>query len=348
MNERHFSSFERWPDAVFYAPIVVYWLWLALRYRSTMLLTAADPGIEYGGFVGESKIEAFALLGAKGEHMIAPYISVMAADDSFAEARQALEAASLAYPIVAKPDYGKNGTGVKILHDDAGLAEYLATFPKGQRVILQKYIEEEGEAGIFYIRHPGEPSGRIASITLKYFPRVTGDGVQTLRALILADPRARQIKEMYFRRHPKRLDTVIPAGESVRLISVGNHCKGAIFKNGIRHATSVLAKTIDEVAKEIPEYYFGRFDVRFSDTRALERGEFTIIEYNGAGSEMTHIWDADEKLFNAYRALFGQYREAFEIGNANRARGFKPASLLTIGKVWLDERKLLAASTHEE
>jgi hypothetical protein len=51
----------------------------------------------------------------------------------------------------------------------------------------------EGEAGIFYCRRPGQPQGRIISITPKYFPYVTGDGWRTLRQLILGDARAERM-----------------------------------------------------------------------------------------------------------------------------------------------------------
>ena len=52
---------------------------------------------------------------------------------------------------------------------------------------------DPGEAGIFYIRHPDEATGRITSMTLKHPPVVTGDGRSTLRALILADDRAGRV-----------------------------------------------------------------------------------------------------------------------------------------------------------
>ena len=47
-----------------------------------------------------------------------------------------------------------------------------------------------GEAAVLYARVPGEPSGRILSLTFRYFPHVIGDGRLTLRELIAVDERA--------------------------------------------------------------------------------------------------------------------------------------------------------------
>jgi hypothetical protein len=52
-----------------------------------------------------------------------------------------------------------------------------------------------------------------------------------------------------------------------------------------------------------------------------------IIELNGVTSEATHMYDPKLRLFDAYRALFQQWRIAFEIGDRNRARGTQSASV---------------------
>jgi len=47
---------EFWPAWIFYPPVGIYYLWLAIKYRGLTLPTAANPGIFSGGMVGESKI----------------------------------------------------------------------------------------------------------------------------------------------------------------------------------------------------------------------------------------------------------------------------------------------------
>ena len=47
--------YEYWPAWVFYLPVLPYWIYLSIRLRSFSFFTAANPGIEMGGFFGESK-----------------------------------------------------------------------------------------------------------------------------------------------------------------------------------------------------------------------------------------------------------------------------------------------------
>ena len=163
------------------------------------------------------------------------------------------------------------------------------------------------------------------SITLKYFPYVTGDGQRALRQLILDDPRAGKLTHLYFSRHGKLLDQVPAAGEPVRLAFAGSHSRGAIFRDGTHLVTAEMEARFDALAQQLPEFHFGRFDVRFESFGEVQLGRaFTIVEINGAGAESTHIWDRRTTLLQAWGALMRQNRWLFEIGHANRARGFRP------------------------
>ena len=61
---------------------------------------------------------------------------------------------------------------------------------------------------------------------------------------------------------------------------------------------------------------------------------FQIVELNGAASEATNIYDARNTLRSAYRTLFQQWRLVFEIGAANRARGYSTTSLFKLWREW--------------
>ncbi len=326
------SFFEFWPMWAFYPPVMLYAAWLMLRYRGILLPTVANPSFPGGGFYGESKAEILTLAMRHTPEWVAPFIARKrpeAADadprGECADALAALAAAGLALPVVAKPDLGCRGAGVKLVRTADDLNAYLLAFPRGATYLLQRLVPFEGEAGIFYCRRPGQANGRIVSITLKYFPHVTGDGRRTLRELILDDPRAGKLSHLYLRRHTARLDDVPAAGESIRLAFAGSHSRGAIFRNGTHLVTPEMEACFDAIAKRLPEFHFGRFDVRFEDFAQVQRGRsFTILEVNGAGAESTHIWDRQTTLPQAWRALMRQYRWLYEIGHANRARGFKP------------------------
>ncbi len=339
-RDRLVSPFEFWPGWLFYAPVVAQWLWLGLRYGDMSLPTAANPSIETGGLCGESKLAILDLAGPEAQAWIAPYASFHAGVDDTAHIA---ERSGLGWPAVLKPDIGCNGAGVRLVHDAAALQAAAAAFPHGTRLLLQRYAAGPGEAGVFYIRYPGE-AGRVTSLTLKVQPSVTGDGRSTLEALVRADPRAGLVPHLYLPRLAARLAEVPAAGEAVPLVFTGNHCKGAIFHDGAGSITPALTRQVDAIARAIPGFHFGRIDVRYGSEAALRLGQgFTIIEVNGAGSEATHIWDARCTLRQAYAAQFSHYRAAWEIGRINRAKGHRPSGLRAMYRLWRLQRRVMAS-----
>lgn len=341
------SFFEFWPSWAFYTPIVAQWLALGLRYRDFTLPTAANPHIETGGLCGESKLGILRQIAGEARSMLAVSTGITthawnpAADVAAAE--QAMAEVGLAYPVVVKPDIGCNGSGVRLVRHDADLFRYLQAFPREAGVVLQEYVAAENEAGLFYIRHPDEAQGRITSVTLKYAPYVVGDGRSTLRSLILADRRAGKVPHLYFPRLEHRLQEVPAQGERVRLVFVGNHCKGSIFRDGTSMVTPAMTERIDLLARSLPDFHFGRIDLRFDSLAALARGEeFRVIEINGAGSEATHVWDAATGLGEAWRAQFYHYGAAFRIGAANRARGHRSSGVASLWRHWRNQKRLMA------
>ena len=341
------SFFEFWPSWMFYTPVVVHWIALGLRYGDFSLPTAANPQIELGGLCGESKLAILRQVTGEPRCLLARSTGLTthawnpAAD--VAAAGQAMVAEGLDYPVVAKPDIGCNGAGVRLVQNEADLFRYMREFPRAAGVVLQEYLPQENEAGLFYIRRPDEPRGRITSVTLKYAPFVVGDGRSTLRELVLADSRAGRVPHLYLPRLRHRLLEVPQQGERVCLVFVGNHCKGSIFRDGTSLVTEAMTARIEQLAQALPAFHFGRIDLRFDSLAALARGEgFRVIEINGVGSEATHVWDAATRLGDAWRAQFFHYGEAFRIGAINRARGQLPAGLRALWRSWRAQKRLMA------
>ena len=344
------SFFEFWPMWAFYPPVFLYVLWLMVRFRGILLPTVANPSFPGGGFFGESKSEILDLAVSRAPQWVAPFIAlerplhlVGRADHEalLALSLKQLAEKGLTLPVVAKPDLGCRGAGVKLIRTEQNLAHYLESFPGGAKLLLQKYVPFEGEAGIFYCRHPGESKGRIISITLKYFPYVYGDGRSTLRQLILADPRAGKLAHLYLKRHTARLDEVPALHAPIRLAFAGSHSRGAIFRNGTHLVTPAMEARFDEISQRIGEFYFGRYDVRFADFEQVRAGGgFTIVEANGAGAESTHIWDRKTGIFQAWGDLMKQYRMLFQIGRANLDRGFEPLSIAEFRRWHRREKQL--------
>ena len=325
---RRALRWEFWPSWATYAPVAPYLLWLVLKHRSLTVFTAANPGIETGGLVGESKIRILKALIPSGT--VARFVvlkSSVSTEIRLKLVRGFLQELEQGLPVVLKPDIGERGEGVVIARTPKQLER--AIRDARTDLIAQEYIAGV-EFGILYCRLPGERKGRIVSITEKRLPFVVGDGKRTLAGLIDADPRASTIADVYHERHPKAAAHIPAAGERVQLVDIGSHCRGAIFCDGRRYWTNTLERRVDQVSHVFDGFYFGRFDVRAVSITELQEGKFRILELNGVSAEPAHIYDPAVSLFDAYSALFRHWRLAFDIGARNLARGCKPASLKDI------------------
>jgi hypothetical protein len=345
---RPVSFFEFWPGWLFYAPVVVFWLLKSLRYRSISLPALANPLITAGGICGESKNQILGLAGPVARQWIAPFAALVTSGhwdgNDLARAEAAMAAAGLRYPVVAKPDMSCNGVGVRVVRDSGALRCYLAAFPRAAALQLQALVDYPGEAGVFYIRPPGETHGRITSVTLKFPPVVVGDSRRSVRELIEADARLNAVAPLLLKGLKGAANEVPACGEERRLVFVGNHCRGSTFKDGMDIVTPVLSARIDEIARDMPELHFSRIDLRYKSLEALRAGkDFQIIEFNGSGSEATHIWDPAMTIRKAYAAQFFHYGESFKIGAAMRARGLKPFGCLRLLWLWRYQKQLMAA-----
>ena len=346
-GHKNTSFFEFWPSQIIYIPVVLQWLLLSLRYRSLTLPLISNPSIYLSGMVGESKSSVLALAGKHAKKYIAPYISLVNdlsqnRKTRINDALDQMHSANIKFPVIAKPDLGCRGAGVKIIIDEESLNHYFESFPNQARLLLQQKVPYEAEAGIFYIRQPNSKQGEIFSITLKYAPYVIGDGKITLRELINNDPRAGKISKLYFNRHQNHLDTIIPDQQAFRLTFAGSHCRGSIFRNGNQYITDQLLEKFDALSSDIEGFYYGRFDVRFESIEKLMMGEnFKILEINGASSEATHIWDYKTTMADVYRTLFYQYKTLFRIGNSLRQQGHETPSLWQLYKAWRRESELV-------
>ena len=116
------STLERMPKWLRCIPLtlqwllLLLWLWLALRYQSLSLPTIANPAITAGGLVGEGKLEYFDVMGPIALSSTAAYCSTSTHKRySGADLRQLMRHANLSFPVIAKPDLGLCGYGVRLL-----------------------------------------------------------------------------------------------------------------------------------------------------------------------------------------------------------------------------------------
>lgn len=344
-SDRTVSFFEFWPGWILYTPVVLQWIILALRYGSLTLPFLANPSLRLSGMVGVGKTELMNQASGKATKAILPWIAYSVTDRPIWEQAETCIGKAMSkdivLPFVCKPDIGCRGIGVKLVKTSDQLKDIIATYPKDAILLCQKLAASEAEAGIFYVRDPISETSSIPSMTIKTLPRITGDGVHTLGQLIKMDSRAGQLLFLYQDRHRDHWNKVPDRGEVIRLVFSASHSKGAIFKDARAHVTPALTKAIDEIMKDIPDFYYGRLDVKFPNLAALKAGkELEVVEINGASAESIHIWDKNAKLMDAIKSLMWQYRTLFKIGAFHRKRGKKTPTIRELWHGWRLERRL--------
>lgn len=280
---RSLTFFERLPSWIIYAPIILSYFMNAFRFRSFKAPLYANPGLENSGICGESKAKILTAFPSQFSHFIPRFISFHV-ESSFQIEKllEELKNHHLFFPLVAKPDIGYMSRGVELIQDHDSLRDYLERFPQGQTLILQEYVSCDAEAGIFYARHPEDTKEPTVRVALTYFPFVTGDGEHSVAELVRRDPRYAHFRDVLSTDSQSQIPQ---PGEIFRLKMTGSARDGSVHLNLPIGTETPLVKTIDDICRSLPEFWLGRFDVKFQSLDDLLSGKFSILELNGAGGE---------------------------------------------------------------
>lgn len=323
---------EYWPMWANYLPIYPYYLYLAARARSFFFFTAANPSIETGGMLGESKIAIMDMIADEYKPK-----SILIAKATPVEAVKAtLKKENINYPIIVKPDVGERGLLVTKVKDDNRLEKVLNTNPI--HVIIQPFVEYDEEYAIMYYRYPNQKRGTITSICRKKFLSVTGDGKSTIQELIWQQSRAILQWDVLKVQYADRLDEVLPDGEYLQLISIGNHAKGTMFLNDNHLIDEQLEMVFDKIVDGMTDVYFGRFDLKCRSFEDMRQGKhIAIVEFNGVGAEPAHIYDPNYPLWKTYRDLLRQWTLMYKIGtHVHKNLGVPYMSIQEMRAYWKD------------
>ncbi len=307
------KSWEYWPTKAVYFSVFFLYLWSSIKARSFFYFAAANPGIKNGGLGGASKMDILNLIEKK------PPSILFQNSTSLSTILNELSQLNLSFPLVAKPDFGERGYGVKILRQIEDLETYLNWVP--MPFIIQELIDLPVEAGVFYSRLPDETKGTISSIVIKEMLSITGNGMDTLEDLIKNNDRAfLQLDKL---KSNKSLDlTHIPInGEKITLNTIGNHCLGTTFLNGNDLISDKMVQSFDTISKSIPGFYYGRFDVKCHTLEDLTNGNVIILELNGAMSEPAHIYAPGYSFLKGQQSLWMHWNRLYKIAKKNHKNG---------------------------
>ncbi|NOT51138.1 MAG: hypothetical protein HOP10_07650 [Chitinophagaceae bacterium] len=310
-------NWERWSYDVIYLPIDIFWLWYAVKARHFWYFTPVNPSLIFAGFEGGSKKEMYDQL-PKWSYpttlMIEPAVDME-------KVKNEMQQAGLNFPVVVKPDSGMAGVLFRIIKSEDELQNYHGKV--GENYILQKFINEElYEYSVFHIRYPGETKGIITGLIVKDYLHVIGDGNKTLDALVAAHPVARHKVAQLKKKHESNWNKIIPVTEKYLLNRAGNHNTGAKFVNLNHEIDQQLCDVFDTISNEAGQFYFGRYDIKCTSLEDLKNGKnIFILEYNGAGAAITHVFDRNMSYGSALKEIVRHWRHLYRIGKINHKKG---------------------------
>jgi len=307
---------EYWSFNAVYGWIMPIWVWLSLRARSFFFFAAANPTIEYGGFLMESKKKIYDIIPA---HYY-PRTLYFLAGTPVTDVIKQIERSCFIYPLIGKPDIGGQGRGVKKLYNEAELAAYATASTLDY--LVQEFAPQPNEVGVFYYRYPGQKMGHVSGIVRKELLAITGDGRSTMYELLMKDKRFILQIAVLQKLYGDSLQDILPGGETKELVPYGNHARGAKFLDHSHLADDVFTSTIDTICKQVEGFHYGRLDIRFNTWEELRAGKnFSIIELNGAGSEPTHMYDPRHSLFFAWKEIIRHWVILWRISRINHKKG---------------------------
>src|ERR1700730_18002469 len=176
-------KWEYWSFHAVYFLVYPVWLFLCLRSRSLFFFSASNPSIENGGVLMESKKKIYDLLPPE----FYPKTILISPGESYDRIVEKLRENNFIYPLIAKPNVGGQGRGVKKITCETELINYLQKFPFD--MLVQEFISYQHEVGIFYYRYPEQRGGNISGIVGKHFLQVKGDGHSSIEQLLNREKR---------------------------------------------------------------------------------------------------------------------------------------------------------------
>lgn len=318
---------EYWPMGIAIIPNVLFWLVSAAHTRSLGFYSIVNPSMEVGGLFGASK---YGILQSIPERLLPKTIFVKKEKKDPKHLFSALKNENIGFPCIAKPDIGERGLQVEKIQNAKDLANYAtkANFD----FMLQAYIDLPLELSVFVYEIPGTDEAAITSICEKEFLSITGNGKDSLVELIDQKPRAILQKKKLYQKHKPLWTTVIPKGKKINLEPIGNHCRGTKFLNANDSINHRLTEVFTAVLREMEEVHYGRFDLRADSWTALEKGEFKVMEFNGANSDPAHVFDPSYPVWRAYWDYWQHQRILQRIYFAKKKKGY---NALNTKEIWL-------------
>ncbi|MCY4418254.1 MAG: hypothetical protein OXB93_00195 [Cytophagales bacterium] len=304
-----------------YIPALFYFLCRHLVSNPISILLRVNIGESFRG-LEEDKHAIYGMLDSK----YVPHTLRFSAGCSEKEVLDLIGKNKLSYPLIFKPNIGLRGLGVQKILSREDIGPYLASI-RGD-ILVQAYIDFPMEIAVFYYRYPHQARGRILSLYSRKPLFVRGDGVSTVRDLLLRDPYKYRFLSRVREYNAGLLDEIPPAsGTDYVVLPMGNHSYGAQIQDLRKRITPRLEKVIGDLSRPIRGFHVGRFDIKCRSLSELEEGKaFKVLELNGVCSEQGHIYEPGYGYFRAMKDLIKQLRITSAIAQELKNTSILPPS----------------------
>jgi hypothetical protein len=304
---------KKWQDKGFWKSKLYYWQSLGyyylnvIRFGSFSWFSAANIAIPFGGMLTDEKTQINGLIPDIYRSPIykRPY-----------------DLDKLNFPVVLKPNTGLKGYKVTIVADKKTLQEIINNDDQVDWII-QDYIPFDKEYSLMYHRVPGTQNFDISSFIEKKYPYVVGDGNSTLKELIDKKTDPFLFKDEIFEINDKNLDDIIPNGELFILHQIGNYSRGAKFFSMQSEIIPSIKMAIHQCMKRIEGVDFCRLDIKADSLQDIIKGNYKVIEINGAKSEPLHIYDADIGFLESVGIINRHWKTMRKIVKVRKSQGYK-------------------------
>ncbi|MGR3809251.1 ATP-grasp domain-containing protein [Jiulongibacter sp. NS-SX5] len=300
--------FEYWPWRVFYAPLLLYYAWLSVKYKSMFFPKQVNSFLPDGGFFKEDKEAMLRDINAQ----FLPQMGIVNTESDLDKISQ-----HIGFPMVCKTNSGQRGNGVELVRNEIELQRFY-DICEGE-FIAQEFVEWPLELAVFCYKEPGQGQFTVSSVTRKKFLSVTGDGISSIEDLLKRNVRAELILEDLKENSKVDLQQIPEANMEVLVEPIGNHCRGTEFQNVPEADKEKMAKVCSEILRNKEAFYYGRFDLKTTSLEDFYEGKnIKILELNGINADPAHIFDPNYKLFNAWRDVGQHWKVAAKIAAENR------------------------------
>lgn len=304
-----------------------------LKSRSVWFFTPSNPKITFGGMDGEPKKEMYELL---PKDFYPATFNVLPKKD-FDSVIRDLDKSGIRYPFIVKPEVGCQGILFRKIDKEDELKNYHEKIPV--EYMVQELVNYPMEVSVFYIRHPQEKKGRVTGFLHKIPLQVTGNGIDTLEALVKQHPKGEKRMEEMYSKHKEHWHKILPVGDKYMLSYAANHNRGAQFVDLKEHIDDKLVAIFDKLSHDVNDFFYGRYDIMCTNVEDLKNGKnFTILEYNGCGAEPNHFYDTGYTLTGAYKEILKHWKALYHICKYSSSQGIKPWPFKK-GRLFLGEIK---------